>query len=61
MTKNEEINYLGPTIHRKEYKGANLFKNTRTSTKRDHEEHKGANLFINTKFQQQGSTRDQYI
>jgi len=32
----------GPT------KGANLFKNTRIST-RDHEEHKGANLFIDTR------------
>jgi len=51
---------MGPTKHRKEHKGTNLFKSTRISTTRDLEKYKGANLFINTRFQQQGSTRDQF-
>jgi len=38
----------GPTKHRQEHKGANLFKSTRISTTRDH---KGPNLFTNTRFQ----------
>jgi len=37
------------TKHRKEYKGADLLKNTRILTTRDHKKHKGANLFISTR------------
>jgi len=40
---------LGPTKHRKEHKGADLFKNTRILTTRDHKEHKRTNFLINTK------------
>jgi len=39
----------GPTKHRKEHKGANLFKNATISTTMDLKEHKEANLFINTR------------
>jgi len=44
----------GPTKHRKEHKGANLFKYTKILTTRDLKKHKGANLFINTRI----STRE---
>jgi len=44
-----DVFFWGLIKHRKEHKGANLFKNTRISTTRDHKEYKGANLFINTR------------
>jgi len=53
MFKNNATAIRNPTKHRKEYKGANLFKNIRIPT-RDHKEHKGTNLFINTR----NSTRE---
>jgi len=54
--KNKAMHITGRTKHCKEHKGANLFKNTRIST-RDLKKHKGANLFINTRI---STTRDQF-